>query len=203
MDMKTWNLTEHDFLSTNETNKLRDYVSELSKSGKYLDKTKELIVLLCLGTGLRNFEVTQLQVSHVYLKDDRQSIFISGGKGDKDAVLPLSNSLKELIIAYLRVRPYPKHPNLFVSTRGAPYSTSGLLKMIKRIYKKAGIDSHHFVHTLRKVAISEFWVQSGFDLVSTLAFSRHSDPKTLMIYIQAKQSTAIGIVNQMYQQEGV
>jgi integrase/recombinase XerD len=195
--MKSWNLTEYDFLSAKETQRLRDYVTEKAKSGKYLDKTHELIVLLCLGTGLRNFELAQLKVKDIHLDDDRQSLFVNGGKGNKDAVLPISDDLKELIIAYLNERPI-KHRNLFVSSRRKPYSTSGLLKMIKGIYEKAGIDSRFFVHTLRKVAVTEFWVNSGFDLAATLAFSRHARPETLMIYIQAKQETAIGIVNQMY-----
>ncbi len=114
------------------------------------------IILLLLDTGARASEMCAepkkgalgLRIQDV---DHRNLTVKVMGKGDKERILRISPNTSKAIWRYLveRLDAAPTDP-LFLSMRGGPLTTAGLLCLIKRLGKRAGIPNahpHRFRHT--------------------------------------------------------
>lgn len=68
-----------------------------------LSGTHELMARVCYGSGLRLMELVRLRQQHIDL--EKRTLFILGGKGDKDRVVPLPASIVPALAAHIqRVR---------------------------------------------------------------------------------------------------
>jgi len=114
------------------------------------------IILLLLDTGMRASELTadpRREIPGLLIKNvDLQNRYIKVlGKGDKERILPISNSTTKALWKYLVTRddPPPDQP-LFLSMHGKPLTRNGLLQVIKSIAQRAGVPGahpHRFRHT--------------------------------------------------------
>jgi len=115
------------------------------------------IILLLLDTGARASEICAdskrdnkpgLSIQKI---DQRNLTIKVIGKGDKERILRISPNTAKAIWRYLTSRPDAKSTDpLFLSVRGDPFTTNGLLHLIKRLGKRAGIHNaypHRFRHT--------------------------------------------------------
>jgi integrase/recombinase XerD len=128
---------------------------ECAHSRPTADRDRALILLL-LDTGARASEVCAeprkgapgLLMGDL---DQRNGHITVMGKGDKGRILPISAPTAKAIWRYLTARPdaLPSAP-LFLSSRGGPFATSGLLCLIRRLGDRAGVSNahpHRFRHT--------------------------------------------------------
>lgn len=106
------------------------------------------------------------------------TIEIINGKGGKNAVLPLSNKIKEQIRLYKE------------STKATFKDSDKIIKIplstindeLKRTCKKAGIDGHNHLHKFRHSFASNL-LRNGGNIIAVSKLMRHSSPSmTLDIY---------------------
>lgn len=117
-----------------------------------IGKRDYAIMLLLTSYGLRSREVATLQLDDI---DWQQAqLHVSGRKGGHSTIYPLSASVGEAIIDYLRLgRPEVAHRDLFINTMSpyAPISHDGVSQRASKYIRAAGIDvrrpgSHTFRH---------------------------------------------------------
>jgi integrase/recombinase XerD len=119
------------------------------------DRDRAMILLL-LDTGVRASELCadpKRKAPGLLIQDvDQRNLNIKVmGKGDKERIVPISPRTSKAIWRYLLSRPDASTTApLFISQRGGPLTSSGLLQLIRRLGQRAGISDahpHRFRHT--------------------------------------------------------
>jgi integrase/recombinase XerD len=147
-----------------------DYIkSQLSKIVNLKHRT---ILTLTYSVGLRVSEVVNLKIEDIDSK--RMLIHIKNAKGRKDRIVPLSQTVLELLRQYFKE--YRPIVYLFNGQNGLHYSIGSCQK----IYKKY-IDSDSSIHTLRHSSFTNL-LESGTDLRIIQKIAGHSSSKTTEIY---------------------
>ncbi|NES64092.1 MAG: tyrosine-type recombinase/integrase [Okeania sp. SIO2D1] len=145
------------------------------------------MLMLLWGNGLRSSEVIGLDISDIDLSD--RSIWIKGkGKSDKQQIR-INNSTVEAIRDWLqhRVNYYSSNSNaLFISLsstkRGERLNYISLYYLVDRTSEAVGISKKMSPHRVRHSAITAVLERNGGNIRKAQSFSRHADPKTLMVY---------------------
>lgn len=101
------------------------------------DPIHKLIFKFLVGTGLRVSEACSLEVKRIDF--DKNLIFVFQGKGSKDRVAVMSDTLKEELKIYLAGR---KNRYLFETIRASKFSTRRVQQMAEIYSKKSGVHIH-------------------------------------------------------------
>lgn len=145
------------------------------------------IFSVLFGTGIRLSELLRIQLYDINFTENYIRIF---GKGDKERLIPLGNSLKRVILNYLKKRKtyiiegaYPSTPYLFIAKNGYPLTKSGMNMIYSNIKKSkkswsTRLSSHTWRHTFAK-----YFLLNGGDLFSLKEILGHEDVSTTMIYL--------------------
>lgn len=147
----------------------------------------EAIILMLLDSGVRASELISLKVREV---DVRSRTFEVTGKGNKKRVCYLGKRTTKALMAYLRkAKLKPENP-LFPSVRGGVYSSepmtrSGLLQLIKRLAKQAGVSAN--VHKLRRTFATTL-LEAGADICSVRDMLGHTNIQMTLKYLAVSQS---------------
>jgi len=149
--------------------------TQLTKIENLKHKT---ILTLTYSVGLRVSEVVNLKVEDIDSK--RMLIHIKNAKGRKDRIVPLSETVLELLRIYYRE--YKPKEYLFNGQNSIQYSIGSCQK----IYKKY-IDSNSSIHTLRHSSFTNL-LESGTDLRIIQKIAGHSSSKTTEIYTHVSNS---------------
>jgi site-specific recombinase XerD len=141
------------------------------------------------GAGLRVSEVANLKLAD--LDRERRVIWVRGGKGHKDRQVMLSESLRQVLIAYWRhQRPtdwlFPgKKPD-------CPITSNSVFKACVAAARKAGITKTVHPHSLRH-AFATHLLDEGVNLLVIQALLGHANLKSTARYLhlsdQAVRST--------------
>lgn len=142
---------------------------QLSKIENLKHKT---ILTLTYSVGLRVSEIVNLRISDIDSK--RMLIHIKNAKGRKDRIVPLSQTVLELLREYFKK--YRPKEFLFNGQNSPQYSIGSCQK----IYKKY-IDNKSSIHTLRHSSFTNL-LESGTDLRIIQKIAGHSSSKTTEIY---------------------
>ena len=108
------------------------------------------------------------------------------GKGDKERIVPFSETAGEKIQDYLaRGRPNllkkKSSPYLFLSNRGTAMSRARFWQIINTLAMNAGITAHISPHVLRH-SFATHLLAGGADLRAVQMMLGHSDISTTQIY---------------------
>lgn len=171
-----------DGLTEEDVERLCQYLRELPDSFKTI-RLKALVALL-LFQGLRQCEVTRLDVADVELASGR--LYVLGkGQDDREGIYLHPQTVK-VLKTYLKASKV-KHGALFTSlwgqTRGTRLSTRGLRGIVKDLFAEVGIDKtvhgtrHYFTTTLVKSYKS--------DLLRVAKYTRHRSTDMLITYNDA------------------
>jgi integrase/recombinase XerD len=157
------------------------------------------ITNLMLRNGLREIEVTRMNVGDIIDYNPKQKAIViqRKGKTEKDATIPLSTKAEEAIVDYLLARPgnWQDTDPLFISyarrnknKRLIPHHIS---VMIKRHLIASGIN-HPMVtaHSLRHTAAT-ILLASGLNEYDVMVFMGHSNFATTQIYTRQKEKEMI------------
>lgn len=136
-----------------------------------------------LYAGLRAAETLSLLVGDIDLANG--TIHVRCGKGAKDRVVPISPTLGQYLLEYLkdRERAGKRAAVLFTPVReDQGLGMSGLKRIIARTRKKSGVDfsAHRLRHTFATLML-----EGGCDLFSLQKMLGHSDIQTTTIYLSA------------------
>jgi site-specific recombinase XerD len=130
------------------------------------------ILTLTFSVGLRVSETVNLKIDDIDSK--RMLIHIKNGKGRKDRIVPLSQTVLDLLRQYYRE--YKPVNYLFNGQFSEQYSIGSCQK----IYKKY-IDDESSIHTLRHSSATAL-LENGTDLRIIQSILGHSNVKTTEIY---------------------
>ncbi len=158
-----------------------DYIkSQLSK----IENIKHRAILtLTYSVGLRVSEVVNLKIEDIDSK--RMIIYIKNAKGKKDRIVPLSQTVLELLREYFRE--YRPKEYLFNGQNSIKYSVGSCQK----IYKKY-IDDKTSIHTLRHSSFTGL-LENGTDLRIIQKIAGHSSSKTTELYTHVSNKTLLKV----------
>jgi len=135
------------------------------------------ILSMLYSAGLRRSEIINLKIEDVDSK--RMLIKVTNGKGKKDRLTLLSNTLLEDLRGYYKK--YRPTTYLFEGASGSKYSGSSIAKIVARSGHKAGIRKKVSPHTLRH-SFATHLLENGTDLRYIQNLLGHSSSKTTEIY---------------------
>lgn len=130
------------------------------------------ILTLTYSVGLRVSEIVNLKIEDIDSK--RMLIHIKNAKGRKDRIVPLSQTVLELLREYYKV--YLPKEYLFNGQKTLKYSIGSCQK----IYKKY-IDLNTSIHTLRHSSFTGL-LENGTEMRLIQKIAGHSSIKTTEIY---------------------
>jgi len=132
-------------------------------------RDEAIIRILCEPGTPRASELCALRLADVNMDTDR--ITIRHGKGDKFRVVPMSAATARVLSRYRRARaalPAAAGTDaMFIGKKG-PMSRSGLLQMIKRRGRQAGI-GNPFPHQLRHTSAADFHQATGGNIAAMMS----------------------------------
>jgi len=141
------------------------------------------ILSLMYHTGLRIEETQVLDLDYIDL--DERNVYVVG-KGSKRRVIPINDTLHDILCAYIDARLSIKTPTnaLFLSYgknhRFAPFSYGGFRQAIKNCFVVAGY-GHLEPYSLRHAFCTRL-IKSGIDLTLAASLMGHSDVATIFHY---------------------
>ena len=169
-------------LSTNEINHLLESLSN----------TKHICILyIFYGCGLRLNELLATKLDDVWW--DRNQLFVEGGKGAKDRVVNLGQTLKELLRKYFDEY-QPKYWLFEGQDKMKQYSGRSAQKVVKNALSKAGITKKVSPHTLRHCFATHL-LDSGVQLPYIQRLLGHQDIKTTMIYTHVTTQSIASVIS--------
>ncbi len=143
---------------------------------------------LYYGCGLRRSEGLALDVTDIDL--NRGLVHVRKGKGSKERLVPVSESIKQDFKAWLAVRDeYIKNPEekaFLLNPKGNRIGGNALLVRLKRLKETAGIDKDPGLHTLRH-SISTHLLARGMSLENVSRFLGHDSLESTQIYTHLKE----------------
>lgn len=178
-------------LSNKQVYLLFDAISGTSNA----DTRNRAILGLMLLSGLRSSEIVAMQWLHVDFGND--TIFVSHGKGDKSAHIPMLGDLKQLLATWkTRQSIYGEYSyictQIFRSDalgQDALVHSRLISNLVKKLNKLTGIEFNP--HDTRRTAISVL-LNNGASVVQTQNFARHSSGETTLRYAQKYTARQLG-----------
>lgn len=149
------------------------------------------ILILAYSAGLRVSEVVRLKIQDI--DSDRMMIHVKSGKGKKDRYTVLS----EIALEVLREYAYYQRPKkwLFPGGReGRHITTRSVQKVVVRAARKAKINKHVTMHTLRH-SFATHLLEKGTDLRYIQELLGHKSARTTQIYTHVTKRDLARIVS--------
>jgi len=184
------------FLTESEIEKLFSAI-DISKPKGLRDYT---MLYLMLMTGMRVSELLNLKVSDIDFPNSY--ITIRMGKGRKDRIIPLNKNVKELLYNYVKLVK-PKE-GLF-DNKNSSKSRRGVLYVIRKYCKKAGIEKKVTPHTFRHT-FATLLLKKGENIRLVQSLLGHSNISTTAIYlhiIDDEKKRAVETLNNLMNPKGI
>lgn len=137
------------------------------------------ILTLTYSVGLRVSEIINLKIEDIDSK--RMLIHIKNAKGRKDRIVPLSQTVLELLREYYKQ--FRPNTYLFNGQKTSQYSIGSCQKIYKHY-----IDNQSSIHTLRHSSFTNL-LENGTDIRLIQALAGHSNVKTTEIYTHVSNQT--------------
>ena len=153
----------------------RDEVKRLIGAAK-LPKSR-LMIMLMYASGLRLSEC--LKMGRKDLELDQKTGWVRAGKGNKDRMIILSNSLISILREY--VADSPNEGYLFANKEGESLTSRNVQKIVRRAAIRAGINKKVSPHTLRH-SFATHLLESGTDIRKIQELLGHANLQTTQIY---------------------
>lgn len=145
--------------------------------GAIPNKQHKLIIKLYYSSGLRLSEALNLKMRDMDL--EQKVIWIRGGKGGKDRMSILSNSLADELKEFREFR--KPEDFVFVNNRGNPFSPRSIQKTMEKARMTANLSKQAHIHTLRH-SFATHLLESGVDIRKIQELLGHADLSTTQIY---------------------
>jgi site-specific recombinase XerD len=144
------------------------------------------IVELILQTGLRISEVAGLKAAN--LKEGEMLIEAYATQPQRN--IPLNRPAKDILDAYVKIRPKEDSPYVFISKNGKPLAVRNIRASIARYMQRAELPTYS-VNDLRTTFMVEN-LKNGVDIVLLSQVSGHKRLSTTERYLELAQVTEPG-----------
>lgn len=172
---------EADWLTREEFAGLLDAAGRPQRNRPGLAQRDRLVLLGLVSTALRRGELIAVDWADVDLDDERPSLLVRKGKGDKPRRQPLAPAFVEELVAWHDARhPEPGDP-VFCGLAGRRLQPTVLAAIIARSRRRAGLAKHVTAHTLRHTAATWLRQQTG-DARLVAEYLGHADLSTVSRY---------------------
>jgi site-specific recombinase XerD len=176
-------------LSEEEAARLFDYLEQKTSGparsfDDLLNARDRAIMEQLYSTGMRLSELRGLTISDIGFSEN--VVTIRNGKGGKDRIVPIGSKCAQALDRYIReIRPRfsgPKHTDLlFLNRWGAPLGREGVLDIVGKTVKAAGIDKHMRVHDMRHTCATHM-LNHGADIRYVQELLGHASLSSTQVY---------------------
>lgn len=145
------------------------------------------LIEFLLSSGVRNEECCNMLVSDVDLS--KKTVFVRGGKGNKDRTTYISPVCKKYLVEYLNSRKYDCE-YLFASRYAkkiGKYTTDGILNLVKKIAKRANVENVH-PHRFRRTLATTL-AKRGMPIQEIQKILGHAEIATTQRYIDTDNTS--------------
>lgn len=149
-----------------------------------------LIIMMLYGCGFRLNELLELQLGHIDFSTD--TIFINKGKGGKQRIVPIGQTLKSEIKRY--IDSYIPQVYLFEGKEGEKYSATSIQTLVREKARQLKIKMRVTPHVLRH-SYATHLLEEGIDLRVIQVLLGHKSTKTTEIYTYVSRKNLINIKN--------
>jgi integrase/recombinase XerC len=159
-----------------------------------------LMLELLYGCGIRNSELTAINVDHIRMS--AEAILIRG-KGKKERYVPFGDSVKSALAGYLPARQARlaetrrNSPALLINQRGGRLTTRSVGRIIKKIAVAKGLSPDVHPHTLRH-AFGTHMLEEGADLRAIQELLGHERLATTERYTQLSMNHVLQVYDQTH-----
>lgn len=136
---------------------------------------------------MRAGEIADLKIEDLHLEYGESSLVVQKGKRGEKGNVRLSAKLKAHLKRFIKYRKSDS-PYLFTSARGEKLTVSGIQKIFKKWYAKAGLPGHYSVHSARHSAAVRLLKASGNNLRLVQKHLRHQSIITTTVYADVVDS---------------
>src|SRR2546421_10740372 len=137
------------------------------------------ILQLFLQTGIRVAELVGLTLSDIDLEAGSMLI---NGKGNKQRTIYLEKKATQALRAYLSNRPHSLEQHVFLNYQGSGLSVRGVMDIVEKYRKLAGISKQFSCHSLRHTCAT-YKAVKGYTPADLQDLLGHKKPETSLIYV--------------------
>lgn len=158
-------------------------------------RDRAIVNFMC-STGVRVTEMTEIELSDYYEARETQELTILG-KGNKERVIYINDSVMSDIEAYLATR-NDECSKLFVSHWGGPIYSCNLSRNLKTIARRAGVEFSESIsnHTMR-AAFATIASERGAAVADISKAMGHSSIAITSVYIKNSQQNINNVMANM------
>jgi integrase len=146
-------------------------------------KDDRLLLNAFLCSGLRDGEVAHLTYGDIDGKHSLWTVRPKAGHSlktkESQRVVPVGEWLTKKVLEQKKVEGKQNEDLIFPNTRGKP--DGHLLRILKRVSKKAGLTGRVDQHKFRSTAIT-MWLRNGSTVPEVMAYVGHVSPTTILRY---------------------
>jgi integrase/recombinase XerC len=160
-----------------------------------------LILELLYGCGIRNSELTGINLDDIHL---RQGLILVRGKGKKQRMVPVGDPAQIALRDYLplRARALEQHRRtgeiaLLINLRGTRLTTRSVGRIVKSIAVAGGLPSEVHPHTLRH-AFGTHMLEEGADLRAIQELLGHERLSTTQRYTQLTTKQVLDVYDKTH-----
>ena len=172
------------YLEPEQFQRLQETLHAQTAQDRPQDRFDRACFYLLAHAGLRVSEVLNLRLDDCDLRQRR--LRIRAGKGDRDRVVPITDTLATVLQAYLIVREAAPSDHLLIY-RGAYVKASLISARLRRLGKLAAVEPvspHRLRHTLATLLVNQ-----GMPITSLQKFLGHQDINTTLVYARVFDET--------------
>jgi site-specific recombinase XerD len=159
--------------------KICDY--DFEHYGGFLGSRNRAIILVLLDTGLRLSEFLAMKLGDI--NPDNGQIKVVG-KGRRKRVVRVGKTARSAVDQYLSYRPDNGRRELWLSEWSKPLSRDALQCLVKRLKRRAGVDSRGSVHRFRHTFAVEF-LRADHNVFNLQYLLGHSELEMVRRYTRA------------------
>lgn len=138
-------------------------------------RKSRLMLSLLYSSGLRVSELVNLKPHDLNVQEKMG--WVRKGKGSKDRMFVMSETISLELAEYLRTRPSHKH----VFSENGPLTTRNIQKIVNHVRKKAGMTKKVTPHTLRH-SFATHLLEDGTDIRMIQTLLGHASLNTTQMY---------------------
>lgn len=151
------------------------------------NEKSRLIISMLYSAGLRVSELVNLKVGDINFND--KTGWVRKGKGSKDRIFMISETLAKDMQAYLEGREYQ-----YVFSKEEPLTTRNIQKIIMGTKTRAGIQKKVTPHTLRH-SFATHLLEQGTDIRVIQSMLGHSSLSTTQVYTHVSSDQIRKVAN--------
>ncbi len=171
-------------------------ISEVDRILRGTENVKHATILYTFyGSGIRLNELLSLKVNDVWW--DRNQLLVKHGKGGKDRIVMLSETLKQLLKKYFDEY-MPQYWLFEGQDKQHKYSEKSVQQVVKQAASRVGITKKVTPHTLRHCFATHL-MDGGVQLPYIQELLGHKDVKTTMIYTHVTTKNVTSVVSPLDQ----